>query len=97
MEETMLTIQEVAKTLRVSDSTVRRWVAEGKIKALKFGRQWRFKSAEISQWLEHGDIVDNGGLKETKKRFSLRGRFKGGEPVPKEAIDEVIKEWNTIE
>ena len=42
MEETMLTIQEVAETLRVSDSTVRRWVAEGKIEGLKFGRQWRF-------------------------------------------------------
>ncbi len=97
MEETMLTIQEVAKILRVSDSTLRRWIAEGKIKGLKFGRQWRFKSAEISQWLENGDIVDNSGLKETKKRSSLRGIFKGGKPIPKEAIDEVIKEWNTIE
>ena len=77
MEETMLTVQEVAKILRVSDSTIRRWIAEGKIKGLKFGGQWRFKSAEISQWLE------------TKKRSSLRGIFKGGKPIAKEAIDEV--------
>ncbi len=97
MEETMLTIQEVAETLRVSDSTVRRWVAEGKIEGLKFGRQWRFKSAEISRWLERGDLADISRLKETKKRFSLRGRFKGGEAIPKEAIDKVIREWNTTE
>jgi excisionase family DNA binding protein len=97
VEEVMLTIQEVAKTLRVSDSTIRRWVAEGKIKGLKFGRQWRFKSAEISQWLEHGDLVDSSKPRRAKKRFSLRGRFKGGEAISKEAIDEVIKEWNTIE
>ena len=97
MEEVMLTIQEVAKTLRVSDSTVRRWVAEGKIKGLKFGRQWRFKSAEISQWLEHGDMVSIREPGGAKKRFSLRGRFKGGKAISKKAIDEVIKEWNTIE
>ncbi|MFC1712370.1 helix-turn-helix domain-containing protein [Candidatus Poribacteria bacterium] len=97
MEETMLTIQEVAETLRVSDSTVRRWVAEGKIEGLKFGRQWRFKSTAISRWLEHGDIVDNSELEEPRKRFSLRGRFKGGEAIPKEAIDKVIREWNTTE
>ena len=96
MEETMFTIQEVAEILHVSDSTIRRWIAEGKIKALKFGRQWRFKASEISQWLEHGDQVFDGKPQETKKRFSLRGRFKGGDPIPKEAIDEVIKEWVTV-
>lgn len=31
-----------------------------------------------------------------KERFSLIGRAKGGEPIPKEAIDEAIKEFNRI-
>ena len=52
----MLTIKEVAKTLRVSDTTIRRWIEEGKIKALKFGHQWRFRTSDISQWLERGDL-----------------------------------------
>ncbi len=51
----MLTIKEVAETLRVSDTTIRRWITEGKIKALKFGRQWRFRPTDIAQWLENGD------------------------------------------
>ena len=96
-KETMLSVKDIAKTLSVSENTVRRWIAEGKIKGLKFGRQWRLRPSDMAQWLEHGDQDDNSKPPETKKRFSLRGRFKGGDPIPKEAIDEVIKEWNTIE
>jgi excisionase family DNA binding protein len=34
---------------------------------------------------------------DTTKKMSLRGIFKEGAPIPAEEIDEVIKEWNTIE
>ncbi|MFA5715471.1 MAG: helix-turn-helix domain-containing protein, partial [Candidatus Paceibacterota bacterium] len=33
----MLTIEEVAKRLKVSDRTVRRWIDDGKLQALKIG------------------------------------------------------------
>ena len=29
----------------------------------------------------------------SESEFSLEGMFKDGEPIPKEAIDEVIAEW----
>ena len=32
-----------------------------------------------------------------KTQFSLEGRFKGGPPIAKEAIDEVAAEWDKIE
>jgi len=51
----MLSVKDVADTLSISENTVRRWIAEGKIKGLKFGRQWRFKPSDLSAWLEHGD------------------------------------------
>ncbi len=46
-----------------------------------------------------GDSADR--LKELreqpkKERFSLRGRAKGGEPIPEEDIDEAIREINKI-
>lgn len=31
-----------------------------------------------------------------KERFSLRGRAKGGEPIPEEDIDEAIRELNKM-
>lgn len=35
----LLTVQEVAEYLRVSDQTVRRYIKEGRIKALKINRR----------------------------------------------------------
>ena len=33
------TVDEVAKQLRVTEQTIRRWIAEGKIPAIKVGRK----------------------------------------------------------
>jgi excisionase family DNA binding protein len=54
-KERMLSVKDVAETLNISRSTVIRWLTEGKIKGLKFGRQWRFRTADISTWFEHGE------------------------------------------
>ena len=83
-KETMLSIKDVAKTLSISENTVRRWIAEGKIKGLKFGRQWRFRPSDMAQWLEHGDQA--GNKSEEKKRISLMGLVKGGNPITGEEV-----------
>jgi PTS system nitrogen regulatory IIA component len=49
-EGDILTIEEVAKYLRVSERTVYDWVQKGEIPAGKFGTIWRFKKTEIEQW-----------------------------------------------
>ena len=36
----MLTVSEVARRLRVSKSTVYRWVHEGTLTAVRHGKQW---------------------------------------------------------
>jgi len=35
-------------------------------------------------------------LEQQRERFSLKGRAKGGEPIPEEAIDEAVRELNKI-
>ena len=42
-----LTIEEVAKMLRVADATVYRMVRSGKLPAIKFGKVWRIKKEEL--------------------------------------------------
>ncbi|MCA9778127.1 MAG: Flp pilus assembly complex ATPase component TadA, partial [Candidatus Eremiobacteraeota bacterium] len=57
--EDMLTIQEAADYLTTSRPTLYRWLREGKVKAMKVGRQWRFKKEELQQFLEgRGTVVD---------------------------------------
>ncbi len=36
----MLTVSEVARRLRVSKSTVYRWIHDGEMKAIRHGKQW---------------------------------------------------------
>ena len=51
MEDDILTIEEVAKYLRVSERTVYDWAQKGEIPSGKIGTVWRFKKSEIERWV----------------------------------------------
>ena len=46
-----LTIEEVAKILRVSTRSVNRYIVSGKLKASKIG-WWRIKQSDLDKFLE---------------------------------------------
>ncbi|MDR0513126.1 MAG: PTS sugar transporter subunit IIA [Treponema sp.] len=50
-ENDILTIDEVAKYLRVSERTVYDWAQKGEIPAGKIGTVWRFKRADLEKWV----------------------------------------------
>ncbi|MEM8919911.1 MAG: helix-turn-helix domain-containing protein, partial [Pseudomonadota bacterium] len=37
----LLTVHETAAQLKVKESTIRTWIRGGKLRAIKFGREWR--------------------------------------------------------
>jgi excisionase family DNA binding protein len=47
-----LTVDEVAAKLRVAPKTVRRWCASGQLKALRAGRPWRIKPADLEIFMQ---------------------------------------------
>lgn len=49
--EKLLTIEEVAKILRVSTRSVNRYIESGKLKASKIG-VWRIKRSDLDNFLE---------------------------------------------
>jgi PTS system nitrogen regulatory IIA component len=51
VEDDILTIEEVAKYLRVSERTVYDWAQKGEIPSGKIGTVWRFKKSEIEKWV----------------------------------------------
>jgi PTS system nitrogen regulatory IIA component len=51
IEDDILTIEEVAKYLRVSERTVYDWAQKGEIPSGKIGTVWRFKKTEIERWV----------------------------------------------
>jgi excisionase family DNA binding protein len=54
-EKELLTVNEVSEKLRISRNTVNRWIHAKKIPAIRYGKQWRIKKADIAEWLERGD------------------------------------------
>lgn len=46
-----LKIKDVAELLNVSETTIRRWLLDGKIPAYKLNRQYRFSRIEIENWM----------------------------------------------
>jgi PTS system nitrogen regulatory IIA component len=53
IDEEILTIEEVAKFLKVSERTVYDWAQKGEIPSGKIGTVWRFKKSEIVQWVNN--------------------------------------------
>ncbi|MDR3312291.1 MAG: PTS sugar transporter subunit IIA [Spirochaetaceae bacterium] len=51
MDDNIVTIEEVAQYLRVSERTVYEWAQRGEIPAGKIGTVWRFKKSEIEKWV----------------------------------------------
>ena len=49
--ESLLTVEEVAHHFRVSTRTVMRMIDGQQIRAVRVGRQWRFKKEWVEEWL----------------------------------------------
>lgn len=57
-DERLLTVPEVADQLRVTPDTVRRWLAEGKMKGAKFGGDragWRVRPSELERFIRESE------------------------------------------
>lgn len=48
----MLTVSEVAKLMRVSEQTIRTWLRQNKIHAVRVGRPWRIPESAIMEMIE---------------------------------------------
>ena len=51
-EARILTIDELAKYLKVGKTTLYKLAQEGKIPGQKVGKHWRFNRVSIDRWLE---------------------------------------------
>ena len=48
---TVMTLEEVARYLRINKSTVYRMARDGTLPAWKLGNAWRFKKESIERWI----------------------------------------------
>jgi excisionase family DNA binding protein len=74
-DETYLTVAEVAETLKLNQQTVRNWIDQGSLPALRVGRRVRIKRSDFDRILERSYSAG------TAAPAPSADDFWGGEPV----------------
>jgi excisionase family DNA binding protein len=79
LEDTFLTVAEVAEMLKLNQQTVRNWIDQGSLPALRVGRRVRIRRSDLERVLEEGSTTI------TERPAPSSGPsaedFWGGEPI----------------
>lgn len=73
LSKPLLTVHQVAELLNMRESTVRSWINEGQLRAIKFGRDWRISQRDLEAYLNaHANRapVDDADPVKTQKPVS---------------------------
>jgi excisionase family DNA binding protein len=79
-EESYLTVAEVAETLKLNQQTVRNWIDQGSLPALRVGRRVRIKRSDFQRILDES-YTGNAGAPHGGQPTPSADDFWGGEPV----------------
>ena len=90
LEDIFLTVAEVAEMLKLNQQTVRNWIDQGSLPALRVGRRVRIRSSDLERLLDEGSTLAPGsGVREAGPSAE---DFWGGEAIgvaePAEINDE---------
>lgn len=78
-EDSFLTVAEVAEMLKLNQQTVRNWIDQGSLPALRVGRRVRIKRSDFDQVLARSYTGGAGGA--AQDAGPSAEDFWGGEPV----------------
>lgn len=88
----ILTVQEVAKMLGLSEVTIYRLAKKGEIPARKVGRSWRFSRSVIEKWVRKEGASWEEELESLLKDMQA---FARGKRISEEDIEETVEEVRT--
>ena len=58
----IMTLEEVARYLKLKPQTVYKWAQEGQIPGTKLGKEWRFRRSILDEWIDTSIILSKGGM-----------------------------------
>jgi excisionase family DNA binding protein len=79
LEDTFLTVAEVAEMLKLNQQTVRNWIDQGSLPALRVGRRVRIRRTDLERMLEQGSTAGGGAA--ARGGSPSAEDFWGGEPI----------------
>ncbi len=79
----LMTVAEIAAVLRLNQQTIRNWIDQGRLPAVRIGRRVRIKRSDFEQLLTTGA----GPARSTPRTdFYTAAQFWDGEPHPPPAL-----------
>jgi excisionase family DNA binding protein len=82
LEDSFLTVAEVAELLKLNQQTVRNWIDQGSLPALRVGRRVRIRRSDLERLLEDGYTGGNRAAAQAEQADAPSAEdFWGGEPV----------------
>ena len=72
----LLTVEELADYLRVTEKTIYRLLRQGKIPSTKVGRQWRFDRSLVDEWLQRNSVGAKANILVVDDEETIRSLFK---------------------
>jgi excisionase family DNA binding protein len=79
LEDSFLTVAEVAEMLKLNQQTVRNWIDQGALPALRVGRRVRIRRSDLERMLAEGATTT--AQRATPEPSPSAEDFWGGEPV----------------
>jgi excisionase family DNA binding protein len=80
-DDSFLTVAQVAETLQLNQQTVRNWIDQGSLPALRVGRRVRIRRSDFDKLVEDGYSGAGGGAESIEPIGPNADDFWGGEPV----------------
>lgn len=95
MAETFLTVKQAASRLQIAPYTLREWIKQKKIRAIKIGRAWRIPEStfdEIVARAERQPVVSHRSIP-ASQRFAGKLSSRSADKLQKH-ITQSRHEWN---
>jgi len=57
MDDTFLTVANIAETLQINQQTIRNWIDRGALPAVRLGRRVRIREADLDRFIQAGATI----------------------------------------
>lgn len=89
MTDDIMTVEDVARYLKLKPQTVYKWAQEGRIPATKLGKEWRFRRRILDEWIDTGIALSKGGFDLLHQQGILTVKKQG---LTEASIDRILEE-----
>jgi len=85
----IMTVEEVAKFLKMKPQTVYKWAQEGRIPGTKLSKEWRFRRRILDEWLNTRITLSKGGFELMYQQSLVTVRQQG---LTETSVDKLLQE-----